>query len=102
MRVALILAHAVLVICSSQDRDRRGAPEQPKDVKYVKSPNGAGIGYKATTGVCETTPGVKSYSGYIDVKPDVHMFFWLFESRSDPANAPVTLWQNGGPVCSRN
>lgn len=48
-------------------------------------------------GVCETTPGVNSYSGYIDIAPDMHTFFWFFESRRDPANDPITLWLNGGP-----
>lgn len=48
-------------------------------------------------GICETTPGVNSYSGYIDLAPDMHTFFWFFESRNDPAKDPITLWLNGGP-----
>jgi carboxypeptidase D len=48
-------------------------------------------------GVCETTPGVNSYAGFINLAPDVHSFFWFFESRHDPANDPITLWLNGGP-----
>lgn len=28
------------------------------------------------SGICETTPGVTTYSGYVSVGPDMNMFFW--------------------------
>lgn len=28
------------------------------------------------------------------------MFFFYFQARSDPENAPVVLWMTGGPGCS--
>lgn len=50
-------------------------------------------------GICETTPGVQSFSGYVDIEEDEHIFFWFFEARNeDPTTAPLTVWINGGPV----
>ncbi|KAH7018139.1 carboxypeptidase S1 [Microdochium trichocladiopsis] len=61
--------------------------------------------------ICETTPGVKSYSGYVHLPPrtlddgaggetqdyPINTFFWFFEARKDPSNAPLSIWLNGGP-----
>ncbi len=49
------------------------------------------------TSICETVPGVKSYSGYVDTGDGSHTFFWLFRARVNPETAPITLWLNGGP-----
>lgn len=78
---------------------KRQFPAEPTGVKTLKTPTNVTISYKepGKDGVCETTPGVNSYSGYVDLAPDVHVFFWFFESRRDPANDPITLWLNGGP-----
>jgi len=80
-------------------KSSRQLPAEPKGVTTIKSPSGTTIRYKqpGKAGICETTPGVNSYSGYIDLAPNVHAFFWFFESRSKPASDPITLWLNGGP-----
>ncbi|RAL15905.1 carboxypeptidase C [Aspergillus homomorphus CBS 101889] len=67
------------------------------------------ISYKEP-GICETTPGVRSYSGYVHLPPGflnatdtggqdypINTFFWFFEARKDPGNAPLAIWLNGGP-----
>ncbi|EIN09953.1 alpha/beta-hydrolase [Punctularia strigosozonata HHB-11173 SS5] len=46
--------------------------------------------------------GDKYKSGYahftnVDGKEDKHLFWWLYEARNDPANAPVVLVFGGGP-----
>ncbi|KAJ3558811.1 hypothetical protein NP233_g11424 [Leucocoprinus birnbaumii] len=56
--------------------------------------------YVQNSGVCETTPGVKQVSGYGDLTSTESIWFWFFESRSDPDNAPLALWFNGGPGSS--
>jgi len=47
--------------------------------------------------ICETTQGVRSYSGYVDLDEGLHLFFWFFEARNEAETAPITLWLNGGP-----
>ncbi|KAI0048898.1 serine carboxypeptidase [Auriscalpium vulgare] len=46
---------------------------------------------------CDTT--VKTYTGYIDFNAK-HLFFYFFESRSDPDKDDVIFWTNGGPGCA--
>ncbi|KAJ5180398.1 hypothetical protein N7492_003608 [Penicillium capsulatum] len=81
------------------DFARRQLPKSPTGVKTIKTANNVTIRYKepGKEGVCETTPGVNSYAGYVDLSPEAHTFFWFFEARHDPQNAPITLWLNGGP-----
>lgn len=63
--------------------------------------------------ICETTEGVRSYTGYVHLPPGalndtgdshqnfpINSFFWFFEARKDPQNAPLAIWLNGGPGSS--
>jgi cathepsin A (carboxypeptidase C) len=50
-------------------------------------------------------PDVKSYSGYLDIGEDKHLWFAFFESRTrkaalDKTKEPIVMWLNGGPGCS--
>ncbi|KAI0394316.1 Alpha/Beta hydrolase protein [Xylariaceae sp. FL0594] len=97
--VAATLASASSLPPQVEELLRRQVPAEPKGVKTIRSPGGVKIRYKepGKQGVCETTPGVNSYSGYIDLDDRTHMFFWFFEARHKPEEAPITLWLNGGP-----
>jgi len=48
--------------------------------------------------LCDTS--IKQHSGYLDISDGRHLFYWFFEARRDPENAPLMLWLNGGPGCS--
>ncbi|KAG5980706.1 hypothetical protein E4U55_003731 [Claviceps digitariae] len=86
-------------------------PSTPEGVKIIRSKfhENVTISFKEP-GLCETTPGVKSYAGHVRLPPGllddasgekqdyaVNTFFWFFEARHDPQNAPLAIWLNGGP-----
>ncbi|PWY64376.1 lysosomal protective protein precursor [Aspergillus eucalypticola CBS 122712] len=86
-------------------------PPEPEGITVLKSKlhENVTISFKEP-GICETTPGVRSYSGYVHLPPGflsdgtgeaqdypINTFFWFFEARKDPSNAPLAIWLNGGP-----
>lgn len=74
----------------------------PTDLTTTKGNLGLNVRWKEVPhGTCELTPGVKSYSGYVDIAEDQHIFFWFFEARNqDPKEAELSVWINGGPGSS--
>ncbi|KAF6829341.1 carboxypeptidase s1 [Colletotrichum plurivorum] len=83
-------------------------PPEPEGITLLKSKfhENVTISYKEP-GICETTPGVRSYAGYVHLPPGtldaetqeypINTFFWFFEARKAPENAPLAIWLNGGP-----
>lgn len=74
----------------------------PTDLIKTKGFLNIPVRYKEVPeGICELTPNVKSYSGYVDIAEQQHIFWWFFEARNeDPMKAPLTVWINGGPGSS--
>ena len=74
----------------------------PTDLTHTTGYLDLPVRYKEVPqGICELTPGVKSYSGYVDIGAEEHVFWWFFEARNqDPTTAPLTVWINGGPGSS--
>lgn len=56
--------------------NKRQLPAEPTGVQSIVSPAGVNITFKnpGAEGVCETTPGVNSYAGFVNLAPDVHSF----------------------------
>lgn len=45
-----------------------------------------------------TAKGISSYSGFLTVNKtyNSNLFFWFFQAKQNPANAPVVVWLQGG------
>ncbi|KAK7042570.1 Alpha/Beta hydrolase protein [Favolaschia claudopus] len=85
------LSYLALSVCAATQVKHNFASRIRKDVslRFVKD-----------SGICETTPGVHQMSGYVDIGPNMSIWFWFFEARTSPETAPFTLWINGGPGCA--
>ncbi|KAK4182402.1 Alpha/Beta hydrolase protein [Podospora australis] len=106
MRGRIILGS--LLSCSFTGVTQAQFPPERDGITIIKSifHNNVSISFKEP-GICETTPGVKSYSGYVHFPPQfvdgadqnypVNTFFWFFEARNNPKEAPLAIWINGGP-----
>ncbi|MCJ1452027.1 hypothetical protein MMC28_002367 [Mycoblastus sanguinarius] len=112
MRFSNQLLSAGLALCSltfaspvSREpilKDKRSFVERDGNnvTVFEHAATGAVIEFVTNSGICETTPGVNQYSGYLSVGTNMNMWFWFFEARTDPTTAPLSTWFNGGPGCS--
>ncbi|KAK5452386.1 hypothetical protein LTS15_007452 [Exophiala xenobiotica] len=96
-----LLATALLLACASQSTLAQFVTP-PKNLISKEGYAGVNVRYKSVpAGICEQNPKVKSYSGYADVAPGQHIFWWFFEARhGNASDAPLTIWINGGPGSS--
>ncbi|KAJ4413605.1 hypothetical protein N0V82_008427 [Gnomoniopsis sp. IMI 355080] len=71
---------------------------------FKRDGDSTSLAYVENSGICETTEGVTTYSGYLDADLNsastMHMWYWFFSARNDASSAPLVLWLNGGPGCS--
>ena len=86
----------------SEAKDKRSFVERDGTnyTVFEHAATGAKMEFVTNSGICETTPGVNQYSGYLSVGNNMNMWFWFFEARNSPTTAPLATWFNGGPGCS--
>ncbi|KAF4735743.1 hypothetical protein FOZ62_004912, partial [Perkinsus olseni] len=83
----------ILVVLS---RSLKASPERANFPRLAQQSDGG-------QDLCD--PDVKQMHGYYNGRngrkmSNFRLFFWFFESRSNPAEDPIILWLNGGPGCS--
>merc|ERR1719456_1262800 len=99
-------ALCMIVLASTANGAFVSSPEDPHPVAttrpfsfvYRGEAVEAELQTQSPSGLCD--PSVKQHSGYFSVGGSKKYFYWLFESRSDPANDPTVMWLAGGPGCS--
>ncbi|KAH6969268.1 putative carboxypeptidase S1 [Fusarium avenaceum] len=101
----MLFSRALILLVTSMvaARPHKQSAEQHGDVVYNIYHHAATrskLSFVTNSGICETTPGVNQYSGYLFVGEDANMFFWFFESRNNPKTAPLVSWFGGGPGSS--
>jgi carboxypeptidase C (cathepsin A) len=96
---AVVTDHATSVL-----RPRESRSIRKRNVAKLNTFNhpqtGSTLQFVQNSGVCEMTPDVQQYSGYLQVGNNMNMWFWFFEARNNSENAPIVAWFNGGPGCS--
>jgi hypothetical protein len=95
MMVLLTLLVLFSTLCSAQ------FVNPPSGFKTAMGGAGIKVRYKRVPSrICEQRRNVKSFSGYSDIGPNEHIFWWFFEAKEDPLHKPLTIWLNGGPGAS--
>ena len=72
----------VTALPHAAQKDKRSLVERD-GVKYTRfehAATGAQLDFVTNSGICETTPGVNTYSGYLSVGTNMNMWYVIFES----------------------
>ncbi|KAI0106617.1 putative carboxypeptidase S1 [Daldinia grandis] len=99
LAVGTFLAASIIAGPISPSTANKRYPEQD-GAKYNVFEHGATksrLTFVKNSGICETTPGVNQYSGYLSVGESMNMWFWFFEARENPRQAPLVAYFEGGP-----
>ena len=97
---ALLAIGGVALAAPTKDRLSFVVRDGVNRTVFQHGATNATMDFVTNSGICETTPGVNQYSGYITVNGSGNYFFWFFEARSNPTTAPLAAWVQGGPGCS--
>lgn len=104
MRLFRALGAAVSLACAANAvsepilHDKRSFVERD-GVNYTvfeHAATGARLEFVKNSGICETTPGVNQYSGYLSVGTNMNMWFWY-----GPASCSVTSLASADSYCCR-
>ncbi|KAF2149189.1 alpha/beta-hydrolase [Myriangium duriaei CBS 260.36] len=97
---AMVLLGRLLTSFAWPDVRLRQEYKDKNVTAFEHAETGARLEFITNSGICETTPGVNQYSGYLSMGNETNMWFWFFEARKHPDKAPLAMWFNGGPGSS--
>ncbi|KAG4275799.1 carboxypeptidase Y [Fusarium proliferatum] len=82
----LALLHVIVGVRGNPFQWALAAPQEEKPTFSITN---------QSSDICDA--GSRQWTGTVSVTEEKSMFFWYFESRNQPEDAPVILWMSGGP-----